>query len=87
MPQATAKDPTPLTEVIPRFRQMAAEAGRDPEAMQIVMGSQPPDVALIAQYQALDVDIVYPSLPSEGAETILPILDQWVAVMRQINGR
>jgi hypothetical protein len=86
MPQTTARDTAPLTELIPRFRQMTAEAGRDPAAMQIVMGAQPPDVALIAQYQALDVDIVYPSLPSEKADTILPILDQWVEVMRQING-
>ncbi len=30
MPQVTASSPTPLTELIPRFRQMAAEAGRDP---------------------------------------------------------
>jgi probable F420-dependent oxidoreductase len=86
MPQVTAADKTPLTELIPRFRQMTAEAGRDPAAMQIVMGGQPPDVALIAQYQALDVDIVYPSLPSEREDSILPILDQWVAVMRQVNG-
>jgi probable F420-dependent oxidoreductase len=86
MPQATAANKTPLTELIPRFRQMTAEAGRDPAAMQIVMGAQPPDVALIGQYQALDVDIVYPSLPSEKEDTILPMLDQWVAVMRQING-
>ena len=32
MPQVTAGSPTPLTELIPRFRQMAAEAGRDPAA-------------------------------------------------------
>jgi len=86
MPQATAKDPTPLSELIPRFRQMVAEAGRDPAAMQITIGGQPPDVALIGQYQALDVAIVSPSLPSEKEDTILPILDQWVAVMRQVNG-
>ena len=49
--------------------------------MQIVMGAQPPDAALIGQYQALDVDIVYPSLPSEKEDTILPILDQWVATI------
>ena len=86
MPQVTNADKTPLTELIPRFRQMTAEAGRDPAAMQIVMGAQPPDVDLIGRYQALDVDIVYPSLPSEGPDTILPMLDQWVSVMRQING-
>jgi hypothetical protein len=65
---------------------MAAEAGRDPAAMQIVMGAQPPDAALIGAYQALEVDVVYPSLPSEKADTILPILDRWVEVMRQVNG-
>ena len=86
MPQATASNKTPLTELIPRFREMTAEAGQDPAAMQIVMGAQPPDVALIGQYQALNVDIVYPSLPSENEDTILPMLDQWVAVMRQVNG-
>jgi probable F420-dependent oxidoreductase len=86
MPQVTATDKTPLTERIPQFRQMTAEAGRDPALMQIVMGAQPPDAALIGRYQALDVDIVYPSLPSEKSDTILPILDQWVAVMRQVNG-
>ena len=86
MPQVTARDSTPLTELIPRFRQMTEEAGRDPAAMQIVMGAQPPDAALIGRYQSLEVDMVYPSLPSEAAETILPILDQWVGVMRRVNG-
>jgi probable F420-dependent oxidoreductase len=86
MPQVTAKDAAPLTDVIPRFRQMAAEAGRDPAAMQITIGGQAPDAALIARYQALDVQVVSPSLPSEKEDTILPILDQWVAVMREVNG-
>ncbi len=86
MPQVTNADTMPLTEAIPLFRKMAEEAERDPAAMRIVMGAQLPDVALIGRYQALDVDNVYPSLPSEKADTILPILDQWVQVMRQING-
>jgi len=86
MPQVTNADKLPLTEAIPRFRQMTGEAGRDPAKMTIVMGAQPPDVALIGRYQALDVDIVYPSLPSEGPDTILPILDTWVEVRRQVNG-
>jgi alkanesulfonate monooxygenase SsuD/methylene tetrahydromethanopterin reductase-like flavin-dependent oxidoreductase (luciferase family) len=86
MPQATAKDPTPLTKLIPRFRQMAAEAGRDPAAMQVMMGAQPPDAALAGRYQALGVDVMYPSLPSEGADTVLPLLDVWVGVMRAVNG-
>jgi hypothetical protein len=65
---------------------MAAEAGRDPATMQIIIGAQPPDVTLIEQYKALDVDMVYPSLPSEKADVILPMLDQWAGIMRQVNG-
>jgi probable F420-dependent oxidoreductase len=65
LPQVTPKQPTPLTEVIPQFRQMAAEAGRDPAAMRIAVGGQPRDPALIARYQALDVEMVSVSLLSE----------------------
>ena len=51
-------DPTPLTDLIPRFRQMAAEAGRDPAKLQIAIGGQSGDVELIKRYQDLDVDCV-----------------------------
>src|SRR5271165_3678384 len=63
MPQVTASAATPLAELIPRFRQMAAEAGRDPARFDISV-----------------------SLPSEKAETILPVLDRWAAIIRTVNG-
>ena len=40
MPQMTEKNPTPLVELIPRFRQMCAEAGRDADKMDISIGGQ-----------------------------------------------
>ena len=40
MPQMTQSATTPLTDLIPRFRQMAAEAGRDPAKLQINIGGQ-----------------------------------------------
>ena len=86
MPQVTEGNPTPLTELIPRFRQLTAEAGRDPDAMDISIGGQAPDADLIKQYNDLNVTRVSTSLPSEKADKILPILDQWVAIMRQVNG-
>ena len=86
VPQVTEGNPTPLTELIPRFRQMTAEAGRDPDAMDISIGGQAPDVDLIKRYNDLNVTRVSTSLPSEKADKILPILDQWVAIMRQVNG-
>ncbi len=86
MPQTTVTAKTPLTELIPRFRQMAAEAGRDPAALQIAIGGQAPDVALINKYQELDVDTVSTSLESAREDVILPILDQWAEVIRRVNG-
>jgi len=86
MPQITSRSPTPLTELIPRFRQMATEAGRDPAAFDISIGGQAEDVALIKQYRDLGVTRVSFSLPSENADTILPVLDRWVAIMHAVNG-
>jgi probable F420-dependent oxidoreductase len=86
MPQVTPAATTPLADLIPRFRQMAAEAGRDPASLAISIGGQAPDIDLIMRYQDLDVDRVSVSLLSEKEDTILPVLDQWVAVMRAVNG-
>ena len=86
MPQVTPAATTPLADLIPRFRQMAAEAGRDPASLGISIGGQAPDIDLIKRYRDLDVDRVSVSLLSEKEDTILPVLDQWVAVMRAVNG-
>jgi probable F420-dependent oxidoreductase len=86
MPQVTQSQAEPLTTVIPRFRQMTAEAGRDPAAMTIAIGAQPLDVPLIEQYAALGVDYVSPSLDSAKEDVILPQLDRWADVIRRFNG-
>jgi probable F420-dependent oxidoreductase len=86
MPQVTDYAKEPLTELIPRFRQMAAEAGRDPDALSISIGGQAADVDLAKRYQDLGVERMSCSLPSETAETILPVLDTWAAMMRAVNG-
>jgi probable F420-dependent oxidoreductase len=86
MPQATSANPTPLTELIPRFRQMAEEAGRDPTSLAISIGAQPPDIDLIKRYRDLGVDRVSTSLLSENEERILPVLDHWSTIIRLMNG-
>ena len=86
MPQVTECAKTPLTELIPRFRQMAREAGRDPAGLQISIGGQPPDLELIKRYRDLGVDRVSPSLDSARADAILPVLDRWAGIIREVNG-
>jgi hypothetical protein len=86
MPQVTEYAKTPLIELIPRFRQLAAEAGRDPASMDISIGGQGPDADLIKRYDDIGVNRVSVSLMSEKADTILPILDQWAEIIRKVNG-
>jgi probable F420-dependent oxidoreductase len=86
MPQVTAGSPTPLTDLIPRFRQMAAEADRNPMGFDISIGGQPEDAELIKRYDDLGVNRVSTSLPSETEATILPVLDRWASIIRAVNG-
>ncbi len=86
MPQVTTYAKTPLIELIPRFRQMAAENGRDPASLEISIGGQQPDADLIKRYQDIGVNRVSCSLESEKADTILPVLDQWADIIRRVNG-
>jgi hypothetical protein len=60
--------------------------GREPEKMDISIGGQMPDADLIRRYRDAGVSRVSVSLPSEKADTILPVLDLWVKVMRVVNG-
>ena len=85
MPQVTTYAKEPLAELIPRFRQMAAEAGRDPASLSISIGGQGPDLDLVKRYRDMGVDRVSCSLMSEKAETILPVLDTWAEIIRRVN--
>ena len=38
------------------------------------------------RYRDAGINRASVSLPSEKADTVLPVLDQWVAVMRAVNG-
>jgi probable F420-dependent oxidoreductase len=85
MPHVTAKSPEPLTELVPRFRQMAAEAGRDPKTLEISIGSLQPDIDLLRRYRDLGVDRVSTSLDSAKADVILPVLDRWADTIRAVR--
>ena len=85
MPQLTAKMQEPFAEQIPRFRQMAAEVGRDPDSLSISVWGRSPDYDEISSYVDLGVERVATSLESETEETILPQLDRWAELIARIN--
>jgi probable F420-dependent oxidoreductase len=86
MPQVTEYAKTPLIELIPVFRKMCQDAGRDPDKMDISIGAQPPDADLIRRYGDAGVNRVSTSLESAKADVILPILDRWAEIIRRVNG-
>ena len=71
--------------VIDQFRAMAKEAGRDPASLPISLFRVPDRLERLRQYQELGIDRVVFSLPAEKEDKILPILDRWSDLKRQLG--
>jgi hypothetical protein len=71
-------------EVLPRFRQMAAEAGRDPKSMSFGVFGGPMDGEKLKRFRDAGVDRTVFMLPSEAKDKILPLLDQGAALMKAL---
>src|SRR5471030_2107190 len=84
MPQVTEYAKTPLIELIPRFRQMAAENGRDPASLDISIWGAKEDADMLKADRDAGVVRVIISLDSAKSDVILPQLDRWAALMQKI---
>ena len=74
-------------DVLPKFHTMVREAGRDPGSIEVtlfVLISD--DVDTLKRLAEMGVTRVVPMFPPQKAETVLPIIDHWTNVMRQVNG-
>ena len=70
--------------VIDAFHKMAVEAGRDPAGLPITLFRVPADVERLRLYQRIGIDRVVFSLPAGKEDQILPILDRWAELQRQL---
>lgn len=70
-----------VAEKIPEARQYMAEQGRE---VPITIWGGKPDLGMLERDRALGVERVIVSLPSETAETILPVLDQWAMLIPRL---
>ena len=75
-----------VTEVLPKFHEMVQEAGRDPASIEITSFGMAEDLDRVKRLAEMGVARVVAALPSEKAEAVLPIVDRWTKIMRQING-
>jgi probable F420-dependent oxidoreductase len=72
-------------EFMPRWHQMAKEAGRDPTTLSVYLGGAPEEVDTLKRYRDLGITGMNIRLPPAGADQILPILDRWAKLIPQLN--
>jgi len=75
-----------IAEVLPKFREMTREAGRDPASIEITMFGLGEDLDRVKRLAEMGVARVVPMFPPEKTDTVLPIVDRWAKIMRQVNG-
>lgn len=71
-----------LLEVLPQFRELAQDAGRDPASLSICIFGAPSDLEILKRYRDAGIDRVVLGLPSTSREEVLPILDRSAALVR-----
>jgi probable F420-dependent oxidoreductase len=81
-PNASSGNPD---DYLPKFWQMAREAGRDRQSLAVTLGGAPEDVDRLKHFRDLGVARANFPLMSEKADAILPRLDHIAALMRQVG--
>jgi alkanesulfonate monooxygenase SsuD/methylene tetrahydromethanopterin reductase-like flavin-dependent oxidoreductase (luciferase family) len=74
-----------LLEVLPQFRQMAKDAGRDPTSLSFDIFGAPRDPELLKRYRDAGVDRVILMLPSKPRDAILPMLDNSATLVGMLS--
>jgi probable F420-dependent oxidoreductase len=74
-----------IEQILPRFRQMLSEAGRDLQSVPVTLFGAPEDADQLARYRDLGIARMVLMLPSGESDRILPILDRWAELIRRIR--
>jgi probable F420-dependent oxidoreductase len=73
-----------VVEVVPKFREMLKQAGRDPASCPVSLSSASDDLDTIRRYRDLGIVRVNVSLAAADEQIALPILDKWATLMTRI---
>ena len=72
MPIGGRADPL---EVLPQFRKLAQDAGRDPASLSVSIFGAPRNLDVLKRYRDAGINRVVLGLPSKSRDEVLPILD------------
>ncbi|MFZ3237651.1 MAG: LLM class F420-dependent oxidoreductase [Stellaceae bacterium] len=85
VPHAGRPQYSDVTDFLPEFRRMAAEAGRSPKAVPITVFGVPEDLDRLRLYHDRGIARAVVSLPSARADEILPTLDRWAELICRLG--
>jgi len=85
LPAAPSAGSGSSEEFMPRWRQMAEEASRDPASLSVTLGGAPEDLAVLRRNRDLGLTRMTVRLPPAGKDQILPILDRCAKLIPQVN--
>jgi probable F420-dependent oxidoreductase len=74
-----------IADALPKFREMAREAGRDPNSIDVSLFGLGEDLDRLKRFADMGVTRVVPMFPPEKVDTVLPIVDRWTNIMRSVN--
>lgn len=74
-----------VSDVLPKFRQMVQEAGRDPNSIEVTLFGLAADADRLKRFAEIGVGRVVPMFPPPKADTVLLIIDRWTKLMQQVN--
>jgi alkanesulfonate monooxygenase SsuD/methylene tetrahydromethanopterin reductase-like flavin-dependent oxidoreductase (luciferase family) len=71
--------------LIGKFRQMAAEAGRDPASLPITVFRVPEEIDRLKFCEEAGIDRIVFSLPAQGRDALMPIIDRWAELKHRMG--
>jgi alkanesulfonate monooxygenase SsuD/methylene tetrahydromethanopterin reductase-like flavin-dependent oxidoreductase (luciferase family) len=74
-----------IAERLPQFREMAREAGRDPETLEVSVFAAEASESALARHRDAGISRVVLMLPPAPCDEILPILDNHAGLMDSVD--
>jgi len=86
VPHASRPEYGDVSDFLPQFQQMAKKAGRDPATLPVTMFRVVEELDRLRHYRDIGIARVVITLPSAGADQVVPILDRWAEKVQRIDG-
>jgi len=86
IPHRVRKTYNDVFDLMPNFRQMAAEAGRDLASVPVTIWGAKPDIDLLKRDRDGGISRIIITFESAKLDTVLPEMDKWAAIIRKLEG-